>query len=122
MSRGGNFSFLRGAPPRRVVRESNMAVYQSNASWTDTSTVGPMTEGAAGIAVIVLSILALAAISPSALTAIATIVVGVGLLIEAANTGIEYSRAASSAATAGSVETAELGADITVELMAGVAG
>lgn len=98
-----------------------MAAYQSTSTWADSATVGPMTEGAAGIAVIVLSILGLAAISPGILTSVATIVVGVGLLIEAGNTGMEYSRAASRAA-AGVAETAELGADVTVELMAGVAG
>lgn len=100
-----------------------MAIYQSSSSaWIDTSAVGPMTEGAAGIAVIVLSILGLAAISPGVLTAIATVVIGVGLLIEAANTGLEYSRATGGAQPAGAVETAQLGADVTVELMAGITG
>lgn len=99
-----------------------MAIYQSSSTWTDTSSVGPMTEGAAGIAVIVLAILGLAAVSPGVLTSVAAIVIGVGLLIEAANTGIEYSRATSQGAQAGAVETAELGADVSVELMAGVAG
>jgi hypothetical protein len=77
-----------------------------------------MTEGAAGIATIVLAILGLAAISPNVLTSVAAIVIGVGLLIEAANTGIESSRVTA----AGTVETAQLGADITVELMAGIGG
>jgi hypothetical protein len=77
-----------------------------------------MTEGAAGIATIVLAILGLAAISPNVLTSVAAIVIGVGLLIEAGNTGIEYSRVTA----AGTVETAQLGADITVELMAGITG
>ena len=95
-----------------------MAVYQTSSAWSDTATVGPMTEGAAGIAVIVLAILGLAEISPNVLTAVATIVIGVGLLIEAANTGIEYSRVTA----AGTVATAQLGADITVELMAGIGG
>jgi hypothetical protein len=99
-----------------------MAAYQSSSAWSNTATVGPMTEGAAGIAVIVLAILGLAAVSPSVLTSVAAIVVGVGLFIEAANTGIEYSRVTGSAAPAGTVETAELGADVSVELMAGVAG
>jgi hypothetical protein len=101
-----------------------MAAYQSSSAWGETASVGPMTEGAAGIAVIVLAILGLAAISPSVLTSVAAIVVGVGLFVEAANTGIEYSRAMSGAAPTGTgtVETAELGADVSVELMAGVAG
>lgn len=95
-----------------------MAVYQTTRAWNDTATVGPMTEGAAGIAVIVLAILGLAGLSANVLTSIATIVIGVGLLIEAANTGIEYSRVTAQ----GAVETSQVGADITVELMAGIAG
>jgi hypothetical protein len=99
-----------------------MAAYQTTSAWTDTATVGPMTEGAAGIAVIVLSILGLAAISPGVLASVAVIVIGVGFLIESANTGIEYSRLVSQGAQGAAVETAELGADITVELMAGITG
>lgn len=99
-----------------------MAVYQTTGAWTDTAQVGPMTEGAAGIAVIVLAILALASISPGVLTPIAAIVIGVGLLIEAANTGIEYSRVSARGMQSGAVQTAQLGADVSVELIAGVVG
>ncbi|HKS88353.1 MAG TPA: hypothetical protein VJR70_02830 [Stellaceae bacterium] len=103
-----------------------MAVYQTggrtSSAWTDAAQVGPMTEGAAGIAVIVLTILGLSAVSPAVLASIATIVIGVGLIIESANTGIEYSRVTDQAATAGAAQTAELGADVTVQVMAGVAG
>jgi len=99
-----------------------MAVYQNTGAWTDTAQVGPMTEGAAGIAVIVLTILALASISPGVLMPIAAIVIGVGLLIEAANTGIEYSRVTARGMQSGTVQTARLGADVSVEMMAGIAG
>jgi hypothetical protein len=101
-----------------------MAMYQSSGAWTESpsATVGPMTEGAAGIAVIVLAILALAAISSGILAAIATIVVGVGLLIEAADTGIEYARVTHRTAEAGTAQNAQLGADVSVELLCGVAG
>jgi len=99
-----------------------MAVYQTTGAWTDTAQVGPMTEGAAGIAVIVLAILALASISPGVLTPIAAIVIGVGLLIEAANTGIEYSRVSAQGMQGGALQTAQLGADVSVELIAGVVG
>jgi hypothetical protein len=102
-----------------------MAMYQSSGAWTESpsTTVGPMTEGAAGIAVIVLAILALAAISSGVLTAIATIVVGVGLLIEAANTGMEYAKARNQAVTeTGVARSAQLGADVSVELLCGVTG
>jgi hypothetical protein len=99
-----------------------MAAYQNTGAWTDTAQVGPMTEGAAGIAVIVLAILALASISPGVLMPIAAIVIGVGLLIEAANTGIEYSRVTARGMQSGTVQTARLGADVSVEMMAGIAG
>lgn len=71
---------------------------------------------------IVLSILGLAAVSPGVLTSVAAIVVGVGLLIEAANTGIEFSRVTNQAGQTGVAQSGELGADVSVELMAGVAG
>jgi hypothetical protein len=101
-----------------------MAAYQTTSAWTDTPQVGPMTEGGAGIAVIVLAILGLAAVSPAILTSVATIVIGVGLIIESVNTGIEYSRVTSQSQSAqgAAVETAELGSDVTVELMAGITG
>lgn len=99
-----------------------MAAYQTTSAWTDTAQVGPMTEGAAGIAVIVLTIIGLAAVEPAILASVATIVIGVGLIIEAANTGIEYSRVTSQSVQAGAVETAQLGSDVSVELMAGIAG
>ncbi|MGE0259991.1 MAG: hypothetical protein AB7H71_00380 [Alphaproteobacteria bacterium] len=98
-----------------------MAVYHTRSStWNGSAAVGPLTEGAAGIAVIVLTILALAAVSPGILTAIATIVVGVGLFIEATNTGIEYSRAGSAAQSG--AEIGQLGADVSVEVLAGIVG
>jgi hypothetical protein len=102
----------------------DMAIYQSGGAWTASpAAVGPMTEGAAGIAVIVLSILGLAAISSGVLAAIATIVIGVGLLIEAADTGLEYARSTRPVADAGAApRSAQLGADVSVELMCGVAG
>jgi hypothetical protein len=56
------------------------------------------------------------------LTPIAAIVIGVGLLIEAANTGIEYSRVSSLGIAGGVSQTAQLGADVSVELLAGVVG
>jgi hypothetical protein len=55
--------------------------------------VGFLTEGAAGLAVIVLAIIALAGASGAAtLTAIAAIVVGVGLMVQGFNTAAENAR------------------------------
>ena len=102
-----------------------MAVYQTrSSSWNSPAAVGPLTEGAAGIAVIVLTILALAAVSSGTLTAIATIVVGVGLFVQATNTGIEYSRASIAAQSGNGAgdEAAQLGGDVSVEVLAGIVG
>jgi hypothetical protein len=102
-----------------------MAIYQSSSgAWTESAatTVGPMTEGAAGIAAIVLTVLGLAAISPAILTAVATIVVGVGLLVEAANISMEYTKVTRHTAQTGVAGTAELGADVTMELASGFVG
>lgn len=98
-----------------------MAVYQTRTStWSGSAAVGPLTEGAAGIAVIVLTILALAAVSPGILTAIAVIVVGVGLFVQATNAGIEYSHAGS--VSQSGAEVGQLGGDISVQVLAGIVG
>ena len=52
----------------------------------------PAIEAGAGIAVVVLTILGLADVSPGALAAIATIVIGAGLLMQVADAGTEYAR------------------------------
>jgi hypothetical protein len=59
---------------------------------SEAEPVGLLTEGAAGIAVIVLAIIALAGISTGPLVAIATIVIGVGLLVQAFNSAAENSK------------------------------
>ena len=48
--------------------------------------VGLLTEGAAGIAAIVLAILGLAGVSTGVLASITVIVIGVGLLVQGFNT------------------------------------
>jgi uncharacterized membrane protein HdeD (DUF308 family) len=60
---------------------------------SEAEPVGFLTEGAAGLAVIVLAIIALAGASNAvALTAIAAIVVGVGLMVQGFNTAAENAR------------------------------
>jgi hypothetical protein len=99
-----------------------MAVYQeARGIWTETAAVGPLTEGAAGIAAIVLCVIGLASIAPASMAAIAIVIIAAGLIVEGANTAVEYSRAMMRA-EAGAPEVAELGADITAEFMAGGAG
>lgn len=95
-----------------------MAMYQTaRGVLTEPTAVAPLTEGAAGIAVIVLTIIGLAAVASASMASIATIVIGAGLLVEAANTAMEYGRVGS-----GVGEIAEPGADMTVEFLAGGAG
>jgi hypothetical protein len=83
--------------------------------------VGLLTEGAAGIAVIVLAIIALAGVSAEALTSIAAIVIGVGLMVQAFNSAEEHSKIMTANAAAG-VHRAEFGGDVMVDCMCGLTG
>jgi hypothetical protein len=87
----------------------------------DAEPVGLLTEGAAGIAVIVLAIIALAGHSAEALTAIATIVIGIGLMVQAFNSAAEHSRMMT-ANGATSAQTTEFGGDVMVDCMCGLTG
>ena len=82
--------------------------------------VGLLTEGAAGIAVIVLAIIALAGVSPEALTSIAAIVIGVGLMVQAFNSAAEHSRMMTTDAVG--THSKEFGGDIMVDSMCGLTG
>jgi hypothetical protein len=87
----------------------------------DAEPVGLLTEGAAGIAVIVLAIIALAGVSAEALTSIAAIVIGVGLMVQAFNSAAEHSKILT--ANAGtSTQAAEFGGDVMVDCMCGLTG
>jgi hypothetical protein len=87
----------------------------------DAEPVGLLTEGAAGIAVIVLAIIALAGVSVEGLTSIAAIVIGVGLMVQAFNSAAEHSKMmTASAATA--AHGAEFGGDVMVDCMCGLTG
>jgi hypothetical protein len=79
--------------------------------------VGLLTEGAAGIAAIVLAILGLAGVSTGVLASITVIVIGVGLLVQGFNTGAEQARA-----TPIANRVPEFGAEVMVSFIAGVAG
>jgi hypothetical protein len=92
----------------------------------DTEPFGLLTEGAAGIAVIVLAIIALARTEPGILAAIATIVVGVGLMVQGFNTAAEYSRAVTPSPATGqaavSISEVDVGGDVMIAFAAGLAG
>jgi hypothetical protein len=80
--------------------------------------VGLLTEGAAGIAAIVLAILGLAGVSTGVLASITVIVIGVGLLVQGFNTGAEQARAIPIT----NERVAEFGGEMMVSFVAGVAG
>jgi hypothetical protein len=59
---------------------------------SEAEPLGLLTEGAAGIAIIVLSVIALAGTAAGVLASILTIVTGVGLIVQAFNSAAENSR------------------------------
>jgi hypothetical protein len=82
----------------------------------ETEPVGLLTESAAGIAVVVLAIIALAGVSSSALLAIATIIVGVGLMVQGFNSAAENFRVGVPAAIP------DFGGEVMVDCLAGGTG
>jgi hypothetical protein len=99
-----------------------MAIYVESGGRTPAAEpIGLLTEGAAGIAVIVLAVIALAGFSAEALTSIAAIVVGGGLMVQAFNTAAETARALP-ADTAANQRAAALGSEVMVDCLSGLAG
>ncbi len=92
--------------------------FEGRALATEAEPVGLLTEGAAGIAVIVLSIIALAGTSPGALASIVTIIIGVGLMVQAFNSAAEMSKAM----VGNTVAMPDLGGDVMVDLLCGITG
>ncbi len=92
--------------------------FEGRALATEAEPVGLLTEGAAGIAVIVLSIIALAGTSPGALASIVTIIIGVGLMVQAFNSAAEQSKAM----IANTVAMPDFGGDVMVDLLCGITG
>jgi hypothetical protein len=99
-----------------------MATYLERRGLADEAEpVGLLTEGAAGVAVIVLAIIALAGVSPEALASIAAIVIGVGLMVQAFNSAAEHSTMMTASAAAGA-HGAAFGGDVMVDCMCGLTG
>jgi hypothetical protein len=80
--------------------------------------LGLLTEGAAGIAVIVLAVIALAGTSSSALASIVTILVGVSLMVQAFTSAVENSKV--TAADAAPIP--DLGGEVMVDGLSGFTG
>ena len=99
-----------------------MATYVERRGLADEAEpIGLLTEGAAGIATIILAIVALAGISAGALASIATIVIGAGLMVQAFNSAAEDSKMVTAEMTAGR-QIAAFGGEIMVDLMCGLTG
>ena len=95
-----------------------MAVYsESRGRASEVEPFGLLTEGAAGIAVIVLTIAALAGISALLLASIAAIVIGVGLTVQAFNSAADEARV-----TGVGAEDAPLGGEVMVDTVCGLTG
>lgn len=102
-----------------------MAVFEGRSRAAETEPLALLTEGAAGIAVIVLAIIGLSDISPGALAAIAAIIIGVGLLVQGFNIAAEYARILAPGLAAGQgvvAQRMDLGGDVMVHIAAGITG
>jgi hypothetical protein len=98
-----------------------MAVYSESSARIEVEPFGLLTEGAAGIAVIVLTVVALAGISVGALASIAAIVIGVGLMVQAFNSAAEAARTMPINTAVGQ-QSVGLGGDVMVDCLAGLTG
>ena len=102
-----------------------MAVYgEGRGIAAEAEPFGLLTEGAAGIATIVLGIIALGKVDSGLLASIITIIIGVGLMVQAFNAAAEASRElnANGAAVAASARGAELGGEVMINVAAGLTG
>jgi hypothetical protein len=88
---------------------------------TEAEPFGLLSEGAAGIAAIVLAVIALAGISAPILAAIITIVIGVGLMVQAFNSAAEGSRAMSAGLAVNGPMT-DIGGEVMVDCLTGITG
>lgn len=95
-----------------------MAVYsESRGRNGEVEPFGLLTEGAAGIAAVVLAIVALAGVSTVVLASIAAIVIGVGLAVQAFNSAAEEARLLGVGA-----QDAPLGGEVMVDTVCGLTG
>jgi hypothetical protein len=85
-------------------------------------TVAPLTETVGAIAIIVLSIIGLAGTASATMAAIATIVIGAAILMQATNTASEYVELVEAEQAGGFAKAGAVGGGITLEFLAGGAG
>jgi hypothetical protein len=98
-----------------------MAIYAEGRSFSsEAEPFGLLSEGAAGIATIVLAVIALAGVSVLPIASIVTIVIGVGIMVQAFNSAAERSKALPAGSVA--VQAAGMGGEVMVDLLTGVTG
>jgi hypothetical protein len=88
---------------------------------TEAEPLGLLSEGAAGIATIVLAVIALAGISAVILASIVTIVIGAGLMVQAFNATAEASKVTAAGAPL-NVQMTEVGGEVMVDCLTGITG
>lgn len=104
------------------VTEEFMATYiEGRGLATEAEPFGLLSEGAAGIAAIVLAVIALAGISAPILAAIITIVIGVGLMVQAFNSAAEGSKTMSAGLPANG-RMHDIGGEVMVDCLSGITG
>lgn len=97
-------------------------IHDERRDWAVASNaVTPLSESIAAIAIIVLAVLGLLNVVPEAMMAIATIVVGVAILLQGAQTVGEYSRLIA-AGPGGFAVSSTLSGGITLEFLSGGVG
>jgi hypothetical protein len=102
-----------------------MAVYgEGRGIAAEAEPFGLLTEGAAGIATIVLGVIALAGVNAGVLASIVTIIIGVGLIVQAFNAAAENSKQFTVSGTTAAVAAggAERGSEVMIDVAAGVTG
>lgn len=101
-----------------------MAVFlERGSAASEAEPVGSMTEGAAGIAVVVLAVIGLANVSSEMLASIVTIVIAMALMVEACNAAaIEPRALTANPGAAAPKRMNEIGGRAMVDLMVGLTG
>jgi hypothetical protein len=105
---------------RRVLYEGSTltALLSSERSVFEVETAGTAVEAAAGLAVVVLSIIGLARSDSAFMTSIAGIVLGAALLAQGGTVAAEFSKLLTMT-TGGTVGAVELSAGMTIEVLGG---
>jgi hypothetical protein len=103
-------------------KEERMAMYtESRGRASEVEPFGLLTEGAAGIAAIVLTVVALAGVSTLVLASIAAIVIGIGLTVQAFNSAAEEARVMAPHMDV-SAQDSTLGGEVMVDCVCGLTG